>query len=69
MSLTVERKEDKVYITYENLYNEIEPITINVEVEVKKFDECVKKFAERGVMDPELEAMIEFVLFGEDNEC
>ena len=69
MSFTVERKENKIYITYESLYNEIEPVTINVEVEVKKFDECVKKFAERGIVNPELEAMIEFVFYGEDIEC
>ena len=69
MSLKVERKEDKVYIEYKNPDNEIEPVLINVEVDNKKFEECIKKERERKVEDPELDAIIEFVLFGEDNGC
>jgi len=69
MSFTVERKEDKIYITYGNLDNEFEPITINVEVEVKKFEECVQKERKRNVENPELETIMRFVLYGEDIEC
>jgi len=69
MSLNVERKEDKVYITYKNPDNEFEPITINVEVEVKKFEKCVQKERKRNVENPELETIMRFVLYGEDIEC
>ena len=69
MSLKIERKKDKVHIEYENSDNEFEPILISVEVDNKKFEECVKKERERKVEDPELNAIIEFVLFGEDNGC
>jgi len=69
MSLKVERKEDKVYITYENPDNEIEPILITAEIDNKKIEECVKKLKDKDIEDPELNAIIEFILFGEDNEC
>ncbi len=69
MSLNVERKEDKIYIQYENPDNEIEPVTINVEIEAKKFEECVKKEREKGAENPELNAMLRFILYGEDIEC
>ncbi len=69
MSLNVERKEDKIYIQYENPDNEIEPVTINVEIEAKKFEECVKKEREKGAKNPELNAMLRFILYGEDIEC
>ena len=63
MSFEIERKEDKIYITYKNLDNEIEPILINVEIENKKFEECVKKITEKGIENPELQAMIRFVFY------
>ena len=69
MSLKVERKEDKVHITYENPDNEFEPILITVEIDNKKFEECVKKERERNVENPELETIMGFVLYGEDIEC
>jgi len=69
MSLKVEKKEDKIYMQYENLDNEIEPITINVEIEVKKFEKCVQKERERGAVNPELNTIMRFVLYGEDIEC
>jgi len=69
MSLKVERKENKVYITYKDLEIEIEPDPINVEVEVKKFDECVKRLKEKGIENPDLNTIIKFALLGEDIEC
>ena len=69
MSLKVEKKEDKIYITYENPDNEFEPIIINVEIDNKKFEECVQKERERNVENPELETIMRFVLYGEDIEC
>jgi hypothetical protein len=69
MSLKVERKEDKIYIQYENPDNEIEPVIINVEIKAKKFEECVKKERERGTENPELNVMLRFILYGEDIEC
>ena len=69
MSFEIERKEDKIYITYKNLDNEIEPIIINVEIEAKKFEECVKKERERDAVNPELNTIMRFVLYGEDIEC
>ena len=69
MSLKVERKEDKVYITYKNPDNEFEPIMITEEVSIKKFEECVQKERKRGTKDPELNTIIGFVLFGENIEC
>jgi len=63
MSFEIEKKENKVYITYKNLDNEIEPILINVEIENKKFEECVKKITEKGIENPELQAMIRFVFY------
>jgi hypothetical protein len=64
MSFEIEKKENKVYITYKNLDYEIEPILINVEIEVKKFEECVQKFKEKGIINPELQAIISFVFYG-----
>jgi len=65
VSFEIERKEDKIYITYKNLDYEIEPISINVEIEVKKFEECVQKFREKGIIKPELQALINFVFYGD----
>jgi len=65
MSFTIERKGDKVYITYESLYNQIEPVIINVEIENKKFEECVKEITEKGIENPELQVMIRFVFYGD----
>ena len=69
MSLKVERKEDKVYIEYKDLEIEIDPAPITVEVEVKKFDKCVQKLKEKGIENPDLNAIIRFILYGEDIEC
>jgi len=69
MSLKVERKEDKVHITYENPDNEFEPIVINVEIDNKKFEECVKKEKEIEAENPELNTIMRFMFYGEDIEC
>jgi len=65
MSFTIERKENKVYITYESLHNQIDPVIINIEIENKRFEECVKEITEKGIVNPELEAMIRFVFYGD----
>jgi hypothetical protein len=69
MSFTVERKENKIYIKYESIYNdfynEIEPVVMYAEVEAGKFEECVKKLAGVGIINPELLAMVKFVFYGD----
>ena len=69
MSLKVEKNEYKIYMLYENPDNEIEPILITEEIEVKKFEECVKKEREKGTDNPELNTILRFILYGENIEC
>ncbi len=36
---------------------------------LRNFEECVKKEREKGAENPELNAMLRFILYGEDIEC
>ncbi|ACP35846.1 hypothetical protein LS215_1850 [Sulfolobus islandicus L.S.2.15] len=64
MYLKIEREDKKVIIYVKNPDNEIEPIEFNVEIDIEKFDQCVKN--KKGkVEDPELDTAIEFALYGE----